>query len=91
MSKTGKLMIVLWCLASILAIFIAPSVDSPDTVLPGAHHVLRGGSSSTVTLVAQTDKASSHSDWSIRSYQYILSAVQRQATVTRELNQVLRC
>jgi len=91
MSKAGKLMIVLCCLASILAIFIAPSVDSPDTVLPGAHHVLRGSSSSTVTIIAHSDRASAHSDWGIRHYQYILSAVQRQAVVTRDRNQVLRC
>ena len=91
MSKTAKLMIVFCCLAAILVIFIAPQVDSPDTVLPGGHHVVRGGSSTTVTVLIQITKISHSNSLGMRQFQYTLSAAGRRSTVSRELTTVLRC
>jgi hypothetical protein len=91
MSKTAKVIMVLCCLLSILVIFIAPTVDSPDTVIPSGHHSLRAADSTGVSVLLQVSQAAWHSDASAIPFHDHLLALCGGRRVSRQSVVVLRC
>ena len=91
MTKALKLIATLCCIVSILVIFIAPSVDSPDAVLPGAHHSVRCESSAAAPLALHADRSGWVCELSLKVFRYLLPADHRRIAVTRAQTPVLRC
>lgn len=91
MGKSIQAAVTLACLMAVLAIFIAPSVDMPETLLPLHHTTLRASGAQAGTVAGFTAAATLTLQQDASGWWQGPLIARQSAPVVRKVTTVLRC